>query len=76
MHSSSWNIRFNASHSGSYFNALDLHPNVPPSDGKMAQYAPLHLLTKNDVQLFINFAPVNELIKNLPSPMVTTDNLY
>ena len=41
MHSSLWNIRFNASHSGSYSNALDLHPNVPPSDGKMAQYAPL-----------------------------------
>ena len=38
--------RFNASHSGSYSNALDLHPNVPPSDVKMAQYTPLYLCSK------------------------------
>ena len=37
---------------------------------------PTHLLTKNDVRLLINFAPVNDLIKNIPSPMVTTDDLY
>ena len=40
-HSSSWNIRFNASHSGSYSNALDLNPNILPSDSKVAFYAPL-----------------------------------
>ena len=37
---------------------------------------PTHLLTKNDVRLLINFGPVNDLIKNIPSPMVTTDDLY
>ena len=37
---------------------------------------PTHLLTNNVVRLLINFAPVNVLIKNLPSPMVTTDDLY
>ena len=37
---------------------------------------PTHLLTKNDVRLLINFAPVNELIKNIPSPTVTTDDIY
>ena len=34
-----------------------------------------HLLTKNDLRL-INFAPVNELKKNIPSSMVTTNDLY
>ena len=37
---------------------------------------PTHLLTKNDVRLLISFAPVNDLIKNITSPMVTTDDLY
>ena len=37
---------------------------------------PKHLLTKDDVRLLINFVPVNNLIKNIPTPMVTTDDLY
>ena len=37
---------------------------------------PTHLLTKNDIHLLINFNPVNQLIKNIPSPTITTDDIY
>ena len=35
-----------------------------------------HLLTAKDVRLIIKFNPVNEYIKNLPTPMVTTNNVF
>lgn len=31
-----------------------------------------HLLTKNNCRLLINFSPINDLIKNIPSPMNKT----
>ena len=37
---------------------------------------PKHNLTKDNIRLVINLAPVNELINNIPSSMVTTNNLY
>ena len=35
---------------------------------KKAAGKPKHLLTKKDVRLIINFSPINELIKNVPTP--------
>ena len=43
---------------------------------RKAAETPTHLLTKDDVQLLINFTPIKELIKNIPSPMVTSDDIY
>ena len=35
-----------------------------------------HLLTKDDCCLIINFPPINNLIKNIPSPMTTVSDIY
>ena len=43
---------------------------------RKAADTPTHLLTKNDVHLITNFASVNDLIKNIPSPTQTTDDIY
>ena len=37
---------------------------------------PKHQLTTKDVRLIINFNPVNEYIKNLPTPMVTPNDVF
>ena len=37
---------------------------------------PKHQLTKDNVRHLINFAPVNNLIKNITTQMVTTEDLY
>merc|ERR1711867_227582 len=36
----------------------------------------LHQLTKNDCRLVVNFNPINEHIKNIPSPMTTVSDIY
>ena len=43
---------------------------------RKASETPTHLLTKDDVRLIINFNPVNQLIKNIPAPIVTTDDIF
>ena len=35
-----------------------------------------HLLTKSDVRLIINFSPINELTKNIPSAMPTPEDVF
>jgi hypothetical protein len=40
-----------------------------------AKDKPRELLTKDDVRLLINFGPVNEMIKNLPTPMTDTNDI-
>ena len=37
---------------------------------------PKYLLTQNDIRLLIQFTIIKDLIKNIPSPMVATDDLY
>ena len=34
------------------------------------------LLTKKDVRLLINYGPVNDKIKDIPTPMTTTDDIF
>ena len=43
---------------------------------RRAKDKPLHQLMKNDCRLVVNFNPVNEHIKNLPSPMTTVEDIY
>ena len=43
---------------------------------KKAAGKPKHLLTKKDVRLIINFSPINELIKNVPTPMPTPEEVF
>jgi hypothetical protein len=42
----------------------------PKAKGK-----PNHLLTKDDVRLVVNFSPVNEHLKNIPSVKTTTNDI-
>ena len=37
---------------------------------------PKHLLTKDDVRLLVNFGPINQHIKNIPSAMTTPDDVF
>ena len=37
---------------------------------------PKYLLTTKDVRLIINCNPINNYIKNLPTPMVTPNDLF
>ena len=37
---------------------------------------PKHMLTKDDVRLLINFGPVNDKIKDVPTPMTTPDDVF
>ena len=41
-----------------------------------AKNKPKELLTKDDVRLLINYGPVNEKIKDIPTPMTTTDDIF
>ena len=41
-----------------------------------AKDKPKHLLTKDDVRLLVNFGPVNALIKDVPTPMTTIDDIF
>ena len=43
---------------------------------KRAKDKPLHQLTKHDCRLVVNFNPINEHIKNIPSPMTTVNDIY
>ena len=43
---------------------------------KRAKDKPKELLTKDDVRLLINFGPVNELIKDVPAPLTTVDDVF
>ena len=43
---------------------------------KRAAGKPKHMLTKNDVRLIINFSPINELIKPVPTPMPTPEEVF
>ena len=43
---------------------------------RRAKDKPLHQLTKNDCRLVVNFNPINEHIKNIPSPMTTVNDIY
>lgn len=36
----------------------------------------LHQLTKNNCRLVVNFNPINEHIKNIPSPIMTMNDIY
>lgn len=37
---------------------------------------PKHLLTKNNCRLLINYGPINNLVKNIPSAMTTPNNIF
>ena len=41
-----------------------------------AKDKPQHLLTKDDVRLLINFGPVNDKIKPIPSHTAKTDDVF
>ena len=41
-----------------------------------AKDKPKELLTKDDVRLLANFGPVNALIKDVPTPMTTIDDIF
>lgn len=43
---------------------------------RRARDKPLHQLTKHDCRLVVNFNPINEHIKNIPSPMTTVNDIY
>ena len=43
---------------------------------RKAKDKPKELLTKADVRLLINFGPVNDLIKNVPTTMTTVDEVF
>ena len=43
---------------------------------RRAMDKPKHLLTKDDCRLLVNFSPINELIKNIPTPMTTVNDIY
>ena len=43
---------------------------------KKASGKPKHLLTKHDVRLLVNFSPINELIKDVPTPMPTPEEVF
>ena len=43
---------------------------------KKATGKPKHLLTKHDVRLLINFSPINDLIKDVPTPMPTPEEVF
>ena len=43
---------------------------------RRARYTPKHLLTKNDCRLLINFGPINDLVCNIPSLMVTPMDVF
>ena len=43
---------------------------------KKAAGVPKHLLTKSDVRLIINFSPINDLTKNIPSAMPTPEDVF
>ena len=42
---------------------------------RRAANIPKHQLTKDHCRLLINFSPVNQLFKNIPSPMSTPEDL-
>ena len=43
---------------------------------RRAMNTPKHLLTKNDCRLLINFGPINDLVCNIPSLMVTPMDVF
>ena len=43
---------------------------------KRAKDKPKELLTKKDVRMLVNFGPVNDKIKDVPTPMTTTDDIF
>ena len=43
---------------------------------RKAKDKPKELLTKDDVRLLINFGPVNDLIKDVPAPLTTVDDVF
>ena len=43
---------------------------------RRAQNKPLHQLTKHDCRLVVNFNPINDHIKNIPSPMTTVNDVH
>ena len=43
---------------------------------KRAKDKPKELVTKKDVRMLINFGPVNDKIKDVPTPMTTTDDIF
>ena len=43
---------------------------------RKAKDKPIHLLTKNDCRLVVNFNPINDHIKNLPTAMMTVSHLF
>ncbi len=42
---------------------------------RRAANKPKHL-TKHDCRLLVNFSPINELVKNIPSPMTTVNDIH
>ena len=43
---------------------------------KRAKNKPIDQLTKDDMRLLVNFGPVNEKIKDVPTPMTTPDDVF
>ena len=43
---------------------------------RRAADVPKHLLTKDDCRLLINYGPINNLIKNIPSAMATPNDVF
>ena len=41
-----------------------------------AKDKPKELLTKDDVRLLINYGPINDKIKDVPTPMTTMDDIF
>ena len=43
---------------------------------RRAADTPKKLVTKDDCRLLINYSPINQLIKNIPSAMTTPDDVF
>lgn len=43
---------------------------------RRAKDKPMHLLTKNDCRLVVNFNPINKHIKNIPSEMTKVSDIF
>ena len=43
---------------------------------RRAADVPKHMLTKDDCRLLINYGPINNLIKNIPSAMTTPNDVF
>ena len=43
---------------------------------RRAANTPKHLLTKDDCRLIVNFGPINDLVKNIPSTMSSANDVF